>query len=280
MRITDFDLYKELLAQKSGLVITPDKSYLLDSRLTPVAKKWGYASLEAMTMALRGVPDRKLVQDVVEAMTTNETSFFRDTKPFDIFKDVVMKHMLDARQGQKSLKIWCAACSSGQEPYSLAMLLKEMGAQLNGWRIDILATDLSEDILDQAKRGIYSQFEVQRGMPIQMLVKYFKQDSERWLLNDDIKRMVRFQPLNLLEPMTSLGRFDIVFCRNVLIYFNEDNKRKVLKGISERLESDGFLFMGGAETVLGITDAFKPMQGQRGLYITKGGKHDVLGAAE
>lgn len=267
MKVADFELYKTLLYDKSGLVITPDKSYLLDSRLTPVAKKWNFPTLEMMTLQLRAIPDSKLVKDVVEAMTTNETSFFRDTKPFTLFQEDILPAMLESRSSRRSVRIWCAACSSGQEPYSLAMILKEKEAQLKGWRFEIVATDLSDEILDHAKSGKYSQFEVQRGLPIQYLMKYFAQDGETWKLKDDIKNMVKFSAFNLLDDMARLGQFDIIFCRNVLIYFDEKTKSQILGRMDKQLEKDGFLLLGGAETVLGITDKFIPKPEKRGLYI-------------
>lgn len=267
MKVADFELYKSLLYDKSGLVITPDKSYLLDSRLTPVAKKWNFTSLEMMTLQLRAIPDQKLVKDIIEAMTTNETSFFRDTKPFQMFQDVILPHLLQARSLKKSLRIWCAACSSGQEPYSLSMILKEKEAMLKGWRIEIVATDLSEEILAQARKGAYSQFEVQRGLPIQYLMKYFTQVGEAWQLKDDIKNMVKYSTFNLLDEMGRMGTFDVIFCRNVLIYFDEKTKAGILEKMSSQLERDGFLLLGGAETVLGITDKFIPKPEHRGLYV-------------
>ncbi|MEK7801143.1 MAG: protein-glutamate O-methyltransferase CheR [Pseudomonadota bacterium] len=267
MKVADFELYKSLLYDKSGLVITPDKSYLLDSRLTPVAKKWNYPSLEIMTLQLRAIPDQKLIKDIVEAMTTNETSFFRDTKPFQLFQETILPHMAEKRAGKKTLRIWCAACSSGQEPYSLAMILKDKEAQMKGWRFEIIATDLSEDILAQARKATYSQFEVQRGLPIQYLMKYFTQVGEAWQLKDEIKSMIKFSTFNLLDDMNRMGNFDVVFCRNVLIYFDEKTKGKILEKIAKQLENDGFLLMGGAETVLGITDKFSLMPEKRGLYI-------------
>lgn len=267
MKVADFELYKSLLYDKSGLVITPDKSYLLDSRLTPVAKKWNYPTLDMMTLQLRAIPDQKLIKDIVEAMTTNETSFFRDTKPFTLFQETILPHMMQARASRKTIRIWCAACSSGQEPYSLSMILKEKEAQLKGWRFEIIATDLSEDILAQARKASYSQFEVQRGLPIQYLMKYFTQVGDLWQLKDEIKNMVKYSTFNLLDDMSRMGQFDIIFCRNVLIYFDEKTKGNILGRMDKQLEKDGFLLMGGAETVLGITDKFMPMPDKRGLYI-------------
>lgn len=278
MKLADFDVYKDLLFKKSGLVVTPDKSYLLDSRLTPVAKKHGFASLDAMGVALRGIPPEPLVKDIVEAMTTNETSFFRDGKPFEIFKQTVLPWMSKSRGGARKIRLWCAAASSGQEPYTLAMLWKESQNLFPGWSLEILATDISDDILALARKGNYSQFEVQRGLPIQLLMKYFKQDGERWQISDDLRKMIRYENFNLLDSMARLGQFDIIFCRNVLIYFDEPTKKRILDSMSTLLPKDGFLFLGGAETVFGITDKFKPMDGQRGLYILPGGTHDTVKA--
>ena len=275
MRITDFDLYKDLLKEKSGLVITPDKSYLLDSRLSPVAKKWGFSSLDAMSMTLRGVPDKALVTDIIEAMTTNETSFFRDAKPFELFKDPVLSYLTKARASKKNIRIWCAASSSGQEPYTLAMTLKEEAAKLNGFKFDMTATDISHDILALAREGVYSQFEVQRGLPIMLLMKYFTQVGEKWQVKEELRKMIKFQYFNLLDSMTGLGKFDIIFCRNVLIYFDEKTKGQVLAKMAAQLEPDGFLFLGGAETVLGISESFKPVPDKRGLYAQSASAHVV-----
>ena len=264
MKPADFELYAKLLKDKSGLVLTPDKTYLLESRLSPVAKKWGFASIDEMTLKLSGIADPKMVNDIIEAMTTNETSFFRDTRPFDIFRDTMLPYMRENRPGRR-LRIWCAAASSGQEPYTIGMILKELEAQFPGWSYDIVATDISHDILEQAKEGLYSQFEVQRGLPIQLLMKYFTQiDGQKWQITDDLKRMIKYQYFNLLDPMAALGKFDIIFCRNVLIYFDEATKGDVLKRMSMQMADDGLLMLGGAETVLGITDAFSPIQNVRG----------------
>ncbi len=270
MKVADFELYKNLLYEKSGLVITPDKSYLLDSRLTPVAKKWNFMSIELMTLQLRALPDTDLVRDVVEAMTTNETSFFRDAKPFTEFENFILPNLIKTRAAKKTIRIWCAAASSGQEPYSLAMILKEKEALLKGWRIEIVATDISEDILEIARRGIYSQFEVQRGLPVTYLLKYFEQINEKWRLKDDIRSMIKFGYFNLLSDMTKLGTFDVIFCRNVLIYFDEKTKGKTLDKMAERLDKDGLLFLGGAETVLGLTDKLVLVPEKRGLYTHPG----------
>jgi chemotaxis protein methyltransferase CheR len=268
IRLSDFDLYRDLLYEKSGLAITPDKTYLLDSRLTPVAKKWNFASLDAMTVALRALPDPGLVNDIIEAMTTNETSFFRDQKPFTIFEQTVLPALVAARsKGTKKIRIWCAAASTGQEPYSLLMLLKEKEALWRGITIELVGTDISNEALDIARAGAYSQFEVQRGLSISHLMKYFKQMGEKWLISDEIKKLVKFEYFNLLDDMKKFGSFDVIFCRNVLIYFDEKTKGQVFAKMAGLLPKDGYLFLGGAETTLGITDKFKPSEQYRGLYV-------------
>ena len=266
MNDQDFKFFEDLLMRESGLVITPEKMYLLESRLLPIASKKGLSSLEELASHLRSSGDTTLKSDIVEAMTTNETSFFRDSTPFDRLKDELLPHFIKARGAQKTLKILSAACSSGQEPYSMAMLLKEYPA-LAGWKIEILATDLSNDILSQAKAGVYSQFEVQRGLPVQLLVKYFTQDGDKWKVNQGLKDMITFKSANLLKDIPSLGEFDIVFCRNVLIYFDVPTKGKVLADIKKVLRPDGVLFLGGAETVIGISNEFKPVPNVKGVYV-------------
>ncbi|MDB5409774.1 MAG: protein-glutamate O-methyltransferase CheR [Rhodospirillales bacterium] len=262
-----FNQLSSLVRERSGLVLTPDKGYLLESRLLPVARKWAQKSVDELSALLRSKPDPKLIRDIVEAMTTNESFFFRDIKPFDQFKSLVLPHLLKKRAAAKSIRIWSAACSSGQEPYSLAMILNEHKLQLSGWKVEIIATDLSTEILDKARAGQYSQFEVQRGLPIQLLVKYFKQEGDRWQIDAAIRSMVAFRPFNLLEDLGSLGRFDVIFCRNVLIYFDQPTKAKVLDGMSRQLAPDGHLYLGGAETVLGITDKLQPLPEHRGIYV-------------
>ncbi len=266
MNVNDFELISQLLKKRSGLVLSEDKAYLLESRLNPVARKWGLSGFDELAQQVRKSNDEKLLVDITEAMTTNESFFFRDQKPFDQFRDVVLPYLLEHRAAKKSIRIWCAAASSGQEPYTLAMLLKEAQAKLAGWRIEIVGTDISQEILDKAKEGVYSQFEVQRGLPINLLVKYFTQVEDRWKLNDDIRNMVTFKNFNLLNSMSGMGQFDVIFCRNVLIYFDQPTKSQVLDQMSGILANDGFLYLGGAETVLGISDRFLLIPGQRGIY--------------
>ena len=199
-------------------------------------------------------------------MTTNETFFFRDKIPFDHLRDSIVPGLIQARAARKSLRIWSAASSTGQEPYSIAMCLKEMGAALAGWRIEIVATDLSQEVLEKSKAGLYSQFEVQRGLPIQLLMKYFTQVGDVWQLNADVRAMVQYRQLNLLQDFSHLGTFDVIFCRNVLIYFDQDTKAVIFERMAKGLEADGTLLLGAAESVVGITDAFRPISDNRGLY--------------
>ena len=206
-----------------------------------------------------------LVVEVVEAMTTNETFFFRDKIPFDHLKEAVLPALIRARAARRAIRIWCAASSTGQEPYSIAMILKETPG-LSGWRTEIVATDLSQAVLEKSKAGVFSQFEVQRGLPIQMLVKYFKQNGEIWQLNPDIRAMVQHRQLNLLHDFSHLGTFDVIFCRNVMIYFDQDTKAAIFERMSRMIEPDGVLVLGAAESVVGITDTFKPHPVRRGMY--------------
>ncbi|HYD65672.1 protein-glutamate O-methyltransferase [Azospirillum sp.] len=271
MRVEDFDMFATLLKQRSGLVLTKDKAYLLESRLMPVARKWNIKGLDELATTVRTRKDEALLRDITEAMTTNESSFFRDQKPFDQFKQIVLPRLLEARAAKRQIRIWSAACSSGQEAYSLAMLLNEDAAKVAGWRIEIVGTDISAEMVERAKAGVYTQFEVQRGLPIQMLVKHFKQQGDKWQINPNLRQMVSFREWNLLGDLGALGQFDVVFCRNVLIYFDQPTKAKVLDGIARLMPQDGVLYLGGAETVLGITDRFKPVDGQRGLYTLSTG---------
>jgi chemotaxis protein methyltransferase CheR len=265
----DYEYLRKLLKDHSGLDLSADKQYLIESRLLPLSRKAGLSGISELVQKMRG-GSAALVIQVVEAMTTNETFFFRDKVPFDHFRDCIMPEILQARASRKSIRIWCAAGSTGQEPYSLAMCLKEMSAVTSGWRIEILATDLSQEVLEKSKAGIYSQFEVQRGLPIQTLVKYFKQSGELWQINPDIRAMVQHRQLNLLHDFSQLGTFDVIFCRNVLIYFDQETKISIFNRLAKATEADGFLVLGAAETVVGLTDAFSPHPERRGLYRPNG----------
>jgi chemotaxis protein methyltransferase CheR len=266
MKAEDFELFSTLLRQRSGLVLTPDKAYLLESRLMPIARKQGMKGLDDLAGAIRARREESLLRSITEAMTTNESSFYRDQKPFDQFKATVLPNLLRSRASKRQIRIWSAACSSGQEGYSLAMLLEEEKSRVAGWRIEIVGTDLSAEMVERARAGVYTQFEVQRGLPITHLVRYFKQNGDKWQISQEIRAMAQFREFNLLTDLSPLGQFDVVFCRNVLIYFDQPTKGKVLEAIARQMPADGVLYLGGAETVLGITDKFKPVEGQRGLY--------------
>ena len=267
----DYEYLRKLLKDHSGLDLSTDKQYLIESRLLPLARKAGLAGLPDLVQKMKS-GSNNLVAQVVEAMTTNETFFFRDKVPFDHFREKIMPELVQARANRKSIRIWCAAGSTGQEPYSLAMCLKEMAGLLNGWRVEILATDLSQEVLEKSRSGIYSQFEVQRGLPIQFLVKYFKQSGELWQINADIRAMVQHRQLNLLHDFSQLGAFDVIFCRNVLIYFDQDTKINIFGRLGRMMEPDGFLVLGAAETVVGLTEVFKPVSDRRGLYRPSEGR--------
>jgi chemotaxis protein methyltransferase CheR len=261
----DYEYLRKFLKDSSGLDLSADKHYLIESRLLPIARKASLPGIAELVQKLKG-GSTPIANQVIEAMTTNETFFFRDKVPFDHFREAIMPEILQARAGRRCIRIWCAAGSTGQEPYSLAMCLKEMSAALAGWRVEILATDLSLEVIEKSKAGLYSQFEVQRGLPIQMLVKYFKQTGEFWQINPEIRAMVQHRQINLLHDFSQLGMFDIIFCRNVLIYFDQDTKINIFRRLAKSTESDGFLALGAAETVVGLTDVFKPYPERRGLY--------------
>ena len=263
----EYDYLRKLLKERSGLVLSSDKQYLVESRLLPIARKSGLTGLGELVQKIKTPGTEALIVEVVEAMTTNESFFFRDKIPFDHFREAIMPSLVAARAKQRRVRIWCAAASTGQEPYSLAMCLKEMAGQISGWRVEIIATDLSQEVLEKAKAGIYSQFEVQRGLPIQLLVKYFTQIGETWQIAPEIRSMVQYRPFNLLSDFGQLGIFDVVYCRNVLIYFDQPTKVDVLERIARIAEPDGFLVLGAAETVVGLTEAFKPIPERRGLYL-------------
>jgi chemotaxis protein methyltransferase CheR len=261
----DYEYLRKILKERSGLDLSADKQYLVESRLVPLARKAGFPGIPELVAKMRSGAEQ-LISGVVEAMTTNETFFFRDKIPFDHLRDTILPALMQTRASRKLVRIWSAASSTGQEPYSIAMCLKEKAAQLAGWRFEIVATDLSQEVLEKSKAGIYSQFEVQRGLPIQLLVKYFAQTGELWQINAEIRGMVQHRQFNLLQDFSQLGKFDVVFCRNVLIYFDQETKTNVFERISGVMEPDGMLMLGAAESVVGITDAFRPCPDKRGLY--------------
>ncbi|HXE57028.1 MAG TPA: protein-glutamate O-methyltransferase CheR [Gemmatimonadales bacterium] len=253
----DFDFVRTLVRQHAAIVIDPGKEYLVESRLAPLAREHGYGSLSALLAELRERPAANLHRRVVEAMTTNETSFFRDPPSFEALRDVVLPELIARRGAERRLRIWCGAASSGQEPYSVAILLREHFPILAGWQVQILATDIARDVLDRARRGRYSQLEVNRGLPAPLLLKYFTKVGIEWEIAEPIRRMVGFGELNLVEPWPALPEFDLVLLRNVLIYFDVPTKQRVLANVRRVLRRDGTLLLGGAETTLGLDEAFE-----------------------
>lgn len=261
-----YEGFRKLVLDRSGLVLTADKDYLLKSRLEPLARKDGFVGLEQLLAKVGAEPSGPLAQRCIDAMATHESFFFRDATPFDQLRDVILPDLLAARAQSRTLRIWSAACSSGQEPYSLAMLLMEEQHRTPGWRIDILATDMSLPILERARTGLYSDFEVRRGLSDARLARWFTRQGDQWLLSPQVRSMVRFAPHNLLAGTSGLGRFDLIFCRNVLIYFDREHKRAALGQIGQALEPHGALVLGSAETVVGLESAFAPVVGLRGVF--------------
>jgi len=252
-----FQYITRLVAEGSAIVLEPNKMYLVESRLTPVAKQHGFDSIAALAMALRQRPHNGLHQHVIEAMTTNETSFFRDIHPFDALKKELLPQLISRRGALKRLTIWCGACSTGQEPYTIAMILRENFPQIRDWQVRIIATDLSTQVLTKAKQGVYNQAEVNRGLPAPLLVKYFQKQGLHWQVKDDLRKMIEFRELNLIGNWPPLGSLDVVFLRNVLIYFAPETKKEILSKIRRLLTSDGYLFLGGGETTMNLDDAYK-----------------------
>ncbi|MGZ0188616.1 MAG: CheR family methyltransferase [Alphaproteobacteria bacterium] len=255
-----------LLQRECGLVLDAEKAYLAESRLAPVARQFGHADIDQLVANVMSVRSKDGVRAVVEAMVTHETFFFRDRKPFDHFRDFALPALLDARATARRLSVWSAAASTGQEAYSLAMLLDDRKADLKGWRTTIVGTDISEQALERAKSANYSQFEVQRGLPIKRLVAFFNQKGDRWVIKPELRQMARFEKFNLLDNPTALGKFDVVFCRNVLIYFDVSVRRKILAGIAQQLNPGGYLYLGGAETTVGLSTDFAPQRDGRGVF--------------
>jgi chemotaxis protein methyltransferase CheR len=262
-----FETLATLLKTRSGLIIGTDKLYLLETRLAGIVKREKLTDMNGLAERLRrsGAGDG-LARDVVEAMTTNESFFFRDDKPFLHFRNQALPRLVATRPASGPLRVWSAASSSGQEAYSLAMIIAESGGTLGGRKVEIVGTDIARDQLVRAREGLYSQFEVQRGLPVQMLMRYFRKEDSNWRIADAIRAMAQFREYNLLSDLRSLGRFDVVFCRNVLIYFDQPTKTRVLEAIAGLMPPDGLLYLGGAETVLGITPRFAPMPNERGVY--------------
>jgi chemotaxis protein methyltransferase CheR len=263
---------RELVRRGSAIVLEATKEYLVEARLGPLARKEGLRSLSDLVARLREQPEGPLHRRVVEAMTTNETLFFRDVHPFEALHKNLLPELIGRRTTSRQLRIWSAACSTGQEPYTIAMMLREHFAELASWKIDILATDLSTEVLDKARKGTFGQIEVNRGLPARLMVKFFDQNGIDWQLKDEIRRMVEFRELNLAASWPPMAHFDVIFLRNVLIYFSSETKKAILARVRTLLRPDGFLFLGAAETTMNLDDAFERVQlGKAGCYRVKSG---------
>lgn len=266
MNAASFSALAEFLHARSGIVLTPDKAYLVETRLAPLMRREGCADLSALVAKVKAALSGPIADEVVELMTTNETLFFRDGKPFEHLRQQVLPKLAAARGPRGVIRVWSAACSTGQEAFSVAMTALEIAPALAGCRVEILGTDLSREVLRRAETARYSQFEVQRGLPITMLTKYFRKDGSDWVVKDEVRALVSFREWNLLRPPQPLGRFDVVLLRNVLIYFDQPTKTRVLDNVASVLAKDGVLYLGGAETVLGISSRFAPLDGARSAY--------------
>jgi chemotaxis protein methyltransferase CheR len=263
----EFNFLAALIKKRSGLALTEDKRYLLETRLQPIARDIGLNTISELVNKLRSMPSEELLRNVTEAMTTNESMFFRDNRPFEQLKTILLPKLKEKNAMTRRLRFWNAACSNGQEPYSLAITLLEEQAKMLGWAYEIQASDLDTQVLKKAAEGIYSQFEVQRGMPIQLLLKYFtKEENNNWQLKPEIRKMVNFQQGNLLASFTNMGKFDIIMCRNVLIYFDDESKRDVMERLAACLNPHGYLFLGAAESCIGLTTKLRPMPDARGVF--------------
>ena len=263
MDSADFDFLSDFVKRRSGLALTQGQTGFIKSKLAPVIRRFGFRNVDALLSELHHEPE-ELSRAVAEAMTTNETSFFRDRVAFDHFRSVLLPAMMEARAATRRLRIWCAASSAGQEPYSLAMILDE--AKLDGWRVDLIATDLNSEAIMRAKEGLYSEYEVARGLSVPLLLKYFTQENGQWRIAEKLRRMVNFKTFNLLDSFGWLSQIDIIYCRNVLLYFDHQDKFETLERLSRCLAPDGFLVLGTTETTASISDAFAPSGRVRGMF--------------
>lgn len=270
MTAQDYDYVCRLVRDRSAIVLDAGKEYLVQARLLPLARQLKLESVSDLVARLRSNHDDALKVRVVEAMATTETLFFRDHHPFETLRTTVLPELIRSRTAERRLNFWCAACSTGQEPYSLAMLLREHFPQLSGWQVRILATDLSGEVLGRARAGCFSQIEVNRGMPAPLLVKFFRQDGAKWQLHDDIRNAVEFRELNLIKPWPLLPRMDLILIRNVLIYFDVDIKKMILSRCAGLLRPDGYLLLGGAETTINLDGAFHRVAELKGGFFRLG----------
>jgi chemotaxis protein methyltransferase CheR len=262
----DFQFVRDFVYQQAAIVMEDSKAYLVESRLQPVARREGFASLPDMITKLRSQPVDTLRWSVVEAMTTNETYFFRDVHPFNILKQIVLPDLLRRRAAQRHVNIWCAAAASGQEPYTILMVLREHFPELSSWKINLIASDISREMINRCREGCYSQLEVNRGLPAPLLLKYFQKIGTAWQIKDELRGLIDFRQINLAQPWPPLPPIDIVFMRNVLIYFDIETKRSIIRRVRNLMKPDSYLILGGAETTFNIDDHFKRVQVDNGVY--------------
>jgi chemotaxis protein methyltransferase CheR len=263
--VADFDYIRKLVYDRTGVSLSEDKTYLVESRLGILAKETGANSVSGLVAQLKQKRFNPLYESIVEAMMTNETFFFRDVNPFEILKTSVIPELLKQRQDNRTLNIWCAACSSGQEPYSIAMLLRESFPQLASWKVNLMASDISTGMLKQARLGRYGKHEIVRGLPPTFLHKYFHHCGKEWEIKEEFRKSIEFRKINLTEPFGSIPQMDIIFLRNVLIYFDIQTKQSILAKVRLVLQPDGYLFLGGGETTVNLDGAFEPVQFQQGV---------------
>lgn len=270
MHAQDFEYLANIIKQRSGIALASDKEYLVESRLLPIARHHKMHDIEGLCKHLKAHPNEALLVEITEAMTTNESSFYRDIKPFEALRNIVFPMVMQKNAAQKHIRIWSAACSTGQEPYTISMCIQEDAAKLAGFRFDIVASDLARKVVDKAREGIYSQFEAQRGLPIQMLIKYFTSlPDSSWQIKDVIKNSVQFKTQNLLADYGLLGKFDIIFCRNVLIYFDEETKAQITEKMARTLSPNGILVIGSTESLVDPNSRFTQLDNFRGAYMLK-----------
>lgn len=275
MKPDDFSFLAQMVRRRSGLVLPSQKAPLIEGRLATVMRRFGFRSMSALIVELRHGRDT-LARAVTEAMTTNESSFFRDRAAFDKFRDVILPPLLAARAKSKRLRIWSAACAAGQEPYSIAMILDDLKLQQKGWSVDLIATDLNPEMIARAEEGLYTHYEVQRGLAIRRLVAHFTQDNGNWRIDESLRRMVSFRQFNLLDSFGWLDDLDAVFCRNVLLYFDQKTKASVLERIDEILQPDGVLMLGHAEKPDTLAKAFIGVDQTSSIYVrTKAQTHKL-----
>ncbi len=256
LNLANLDYVRSLVREQSAIVLEREKAYLVEARLRPLAKREGLESIDQLVVSLQANPHGGLKRKIVEAMTTNETSWFRDQHPFTALREVVVPRLMRRQHARRTLNIWCAASSSGQEPYSILMLLKDHFPELDDWKVQLVATDISHAMVERTRLGSYNQLEVNRGLPALNLVKYFQRDGASWQVRDELRRMIDVRTMNLAGLWPTLPPMDIVFIRNVLIYFDKETKRKILQKIERVMQPDGFLFLGGAETTYNLNSRF------------------------